>query len=165
MVCVLAPVGQPGVAVKKRKFRTFTRDLKQMRTWLKNCRVTDIAMESTGHALGEAEAAAGLSIERAVVGMGGPTLRGANGRGVLELGRVREIEQRDVNRVVNRAARVQLHEDQMLLQLFPQAKFLHIVRDPRDAGRSRRRTRARSRGSRRGCRPCSRPRSRRACTA
>ena len=48
MVCVLAPVGQPAVAVKKRKFRTFTRDLKQMRTWLKNCRVTDIAMESTG---------------------------------------------------------------------------------------------------------------------
>jgi len=48
MVCVLAPVGQPMVAVKKRKFRTFTRDLKQMRTWLKNCRVTDIAMESTG---------------------------------------------------------------------------------------------------------------------
>jgi transposase len=48
MVCVLAPVGQPTVAVKKRKFRTFTRDLKQMRAWLKNCRVTDIAMESTG---------------------------------------------------------------------------------------------------------------------
>lgn len=48
MVCVLAPVGRTEVAVKKRKFRTFTRDLIQMRTWLKNCRVTDIAMESTG---------------------------------------------------------------------------------------------------------------------
>ena len=76
--------------------------------------------ESMIVALSEAEAAAGVSVESAVVGMGGLTLRGANGRGVLELGRVREIEQRDVNRVVNRAARVQLQEDQMLLQLFPQ---------------------------------------------
>ena len=48
MVCVLAPIGQRHVAVKKRRFRTFTRDLKQMRAWLKNCQVTEIAMESTG---------------------------------------------------------------------------------------------------------------------
>lgn len=48
MVCVLAPVGQPHIGVKKRKFRTFTRDLKQLRRWLKNCQVTEIAMESTG---------------------------------------------------------------------------------------------------------------------
>jgi cell division protein FtsA len=52
--------------------------------------------------------------------MGGPTVRGANARGVLELEYVREIEQRDVGRVVERAARVQLQEDRMLLQLFPQ---------------------------------------------
>jgi hypothetical protein len=47
-VCVLAPVGQPQMAVKKRKFRTYTRDLKQLRGWLKRCQVTEIAMESTG---------------------------------------------------------------------------------------------------------------------
>ncbi|HLI82969.1 MAG TPA: cell division protein FtsA [Bryobacteraceae bacterium] len=76
--------------------------------------------DSMLRALREAESAAGVSVEGAVVGMGGPTLRGANGRGVLELGLVREIEQRDVNRVVDRAARVQLQEDRMLLQLFPQ---------------------------------------------
>jgi len=76
--------------------------------------------ESMIVALSEAEVAAGVPVESVVVGMGGATLRGANGRGVLELGRVREIEQRDVNRVGNRAARVQLQEDQMLLQLFPQ---------------------------------------------
>ena len=46
-VCVLAPVGQP-IGIKKRKFRTFTRDLKQLRSWLKKCQVTEIAMESTG---------------------------------------------------------------------------------------------------------------------
>jgi transposase len=47
-VCVLAPMGQRHMEVKKRKFRTYTRDLKQMRAWLKNCQVTEIAMESTG---------------------------------------------------------------------------------------------------------------------
>jgi cell division protein FtsA len=76
--------------------------------------------DSMLRALREAESTAGVSVEAAVVGMGGPTLRGANGRGVLELGQMREIEQRDVNRVVDRAARVQLQEDRMLLQLFPQ---------------------------------------------
>ena len=70
--------------------------------------------------LREAESIAGASVESAVVGMGGPTVRGANGRGVAELGHVREIEQRDVNRVVDRASRVQLQEDRMILQMFPQ---------------------------------------------
>jgi len=52
--------------------------------------------------------------------MGGPTVRGANSRGVLELGYLREVEQRDINRVVDRATRVQLQEDRMLLQVFLQ---------------------------------------------
>lgn len=47
-VCILAPVGKPEVEIRKRTFRTFTRDLKQLRTWLKNLKVTEIAMESTG---------------------------------------------------------------------------------------------------------------------
>src|SRR4051794_2740283 len=47
-VCVLPPVGQLRGEVRRRKFGTYTRDLKQMRTWLKNCQVTEIAMESTG---------------------------------------------------------------------------------------------------------------------
>ena len=47
-VCVLPPAGRSGVEVRKRNFRTFTRDLKQLRKWLKNCKVTEIAMESTG---------------------------------------------------------------------------------------------------------------------
>lgn len=71
-------------------------------------------------ALREAEAMAGVGLESVTVGMGGPTIRGANGRGVVELGQVREIEQRDVNRVVDRASHVQLQEDRMVLQLFPQ---------------------------------------------
>ena len=66
--------------------------------------------ESILSALEQAELSAGVSVESAVVGMGGPSLRGAAGRGVLELGYPREIQQRDVNRVKERAARVQLQE-------------------------------------------------------
>jgi len=89
--------------------------------WVKG-RIIDqqAAADSIVAALRMAEASAGISIESVVVGMGGQTMRGANARGVIELGHVREIDQRDVNRVVNRASRVQLQEDQMVLQLFPQ---------------------------------------------
>jgi cell division protein FtsA len=89
--------------------------------WLKG-RIVDqqAAADSIVTALRQAEATTGISIESVVAGMGGQTVRGANARGVIELGHVREIEQRDVNRVVSRASRVQLQEDQMVLQLFPQ---------------------------------------------
>ncbi|HUI56762.1 MAG TPA: cell division protein FtsA [Bryobacteraceae bacterium] len=93
----------------------------ESRGWLKG-RIADqrAVTETILQALAEAEAASGTSVESAVVGLGGPTIRGANSRGVLELGYVREIEQRDISRVVGRASRVQLQEDRMLLQLFPQ---------------------------------------------
>ena len=93
----------------------------ESRGWSKGAIADQRAVaESVLAALAEAELRAGISVESAVVGMGGPSLRGAAGRGVLELGYPREIQQRDVNRVKERAARVQLQEDRMVLQLFPQ---------------------------------------------
>jgi transposase len=47
-VCVLPPGGSRSIPIKEEKFRTFTRDLKRLRAWLLNCRVTEIVMESTG---------------------------------------------------------------------------------------------------------------------
>lgn len=47
-VTVLPPVGRGDIKTKKQVFRTFTRNLKRLRGWLRNCRVTDVAMESTG---------------------------------------------------------------------------------------------------------------------
>jgi cell division protein FtsA len=93
----------------------------ESRGWVKG-RIADqtAVSDSILRALREAEANAGISVESVVVGMGGQTLRGANGRGVVELGHLREIEQRDVRRVVDRASRVHLQEDRMVLQLFPQ---------------------------------------------
>jgi cell division protein FtsA len=71
-------------------------------------------------ALREGERSAGISVESAVVGIGGPTVRGANTRGAVELGFTREIEQRDVSRAVDRALKVQIPDDRMIIQLFPQ---------------------------------------------
>ena len=88
--------------------------------WLKG-RIADqrAVSDSILAALREAEADAGVSVESVVVGMGGQTAESANGRGLVELGHLREIDQRDVNRVVDRALRVQLQPDRMVLQLFP----------------------------------------------
>ena len=47
-VCILPAKGQVDQRIKRRNFPTFTRDLRQLRNWLKNCEVTEIAMESTG---------------------------------------------------------------------------------------------------------------------
>ena len=55
--------------------------------WLKG-RIADqgAVAESVVATLREVEAGAGVSVESVVVGVGGPTLRGANGRGVLDWG-------------------------------------------------------------------------------
>jgi transposase len=46
-VCVLPPTGSEAKAIRK-TFGTFRNDLIRMRTWLKQLKVTEIAMESTG---------------------------------------------------------------------------------------------------------------------
>ena len=88
--------------------------------WLKGkIRDQKAVSDSILAALREAEANAGVSVESVVVGMGGQTAECANGRGLVELGHQRAIEQRDVNRVVDRALRVQLQPDRMVLQMLP----------------------------------------------
>jgi cell division protein FtsA len=76
--------------------------------------------DSIDAALRETERLSQLQLNEVVVGTGGPTVRGANGRGYIDFGRPREIEQRDINRVVDKALRVQLPEDRMVLQLCQQ---------------------------------------------
>src|SRR5205814_10104402 len=85
--------------------------------WVKG-RIADqrAVSESILRAVREAEAMAQITVEAAVAGMGGPAVRGANSRAAIEVGRKREIEHRDVTRVIEHASRVQMHEDRMLLQ-------------------------------------------------
>ncbi len=92
--------------------------------------VTDCVLE----VLRQAEARAQISIDAATIGFGGTTVRGANSRSRIELGRPREIEQRDVNRALDRAVKVHLREDRAVLQLFPQDFIVEDQaghRDPR----------------------------------
>jgi cell division protein FtsA len=110
-------------ALEDRRIRFLGCSTVESQGWIKGRIVDQMAVaDSILTVLHEAEAMVGVevSVGSAVVGMGGPTLRGAHGRGVVELGHVREVEQRDVNRVVDRASRVQLQEDRMILQMFPQ---------------------------------------------
>lgn len=48
MVHVLPAHGRTDSKVLEREFRTFSRDLRSLRGWLKSCRVTEVVMESTG---------------------------------------------------------------------------------------------------------------------
>jgi len=48
VVHVLPPHGQVDGTPLEREFRTFSRDLRSLRGWLKNCRITEAVMESTG---------------------------------------------------------------------------------------------------------------------
>jgi len=92
--------------------------------------VTDCVLE----VLRQAEARAQISVDAATIGFGGTTVRGANSRSRIELGRPREIEQRDVNRALDRAVKVHLREDRAVLQLFPQDFIVEDQaghRDPR----------------------------------
>lgn len=91
------------------------------RGWAKS-RLTDqqAVSECVLAAVEEAEGMAQTLIETVVAGVGGSTARGSNSRGRIELGRPREVEQRDINRAMDRALRVQLQEDRMVLQLLPQ---------------------------------------------
>ena len=48
MVHVLPPQGRSEAKSLEREFRTFTRDLRDLRQWLKECEVTEVVMEATG---------------------------------------------------------------------------------------------------------------------
>ena len=81
----------------------------------------DKATASIQRAAEEAEAAAGIPIERTTVGIGGPHIRGFNSRGGITLGsRPREINRDDVRQAVERARSVSLPPDRKTIHLLPQ---------------------------------------------
>jgi len=98
------------------------------------------ASESIRQAVEEAEASAGISIDAAVVGVGGSTVDSANSRGLYEFGRPREIDAGDLGYAVELASRVRLEDDRLLLQVVPQDFTLDGragYRNPRGATCSR----------------------------
>jgi cell division protein FtsA len=83
-------------------------------------------------AVEQAEAMAGVHVETAVAGIGGFSVRAAANKGQVDLARPREIEQRDVNRALDRAMRVRLEDDRMLLHVLPQAFVVDDSEDCQD---------------------------------
>ncbi|MGH9659208.1 MAG: cell division protein FtsA, partial [Bryobacteraceae bacterium] len=73
--------------------------------------------ESILRALKRAERSAGVNVESATVGLGGPMVRGANSRAAVDFGRTRVVDSRDVARLIERASHVQLQEDRIVLQV------------------------------------------------
>jgi cell division protein FtsA len=97
----------------------------------------DLAGLAVKKALEAAEAAAGVSVDSAYVGVAGAHIKGVNSRGAVTLGKtptaVREVEREDVRRVIQTAQGITLPEDRQLLHVLPQKFLLDShdgIRDP-----------------------------------
>lgn len=94
----------------------------------------DAAVSSIRRAVEVAEAAVGVPVESAIVGVAGGHVRGVNSRGGITLGaRPRDIQRDDIRRAVDAARMVSLPEDREILHVLPQEFFLDghdNIRDP-----------------------------------
>jgi cell division protein FtsA len=83
------------------------------------------AVEAINAAAVMAEDRADTTIERCIVAVGGPHIRGVNSRGGISLGtRLREITKEDVRAAVDRARSISLPSDREILHLLPQQFIL-----------------------------------------
>lgn len=71
-------------------------------------------------AIDAARASSGFEIGSAVVGVGGPSVRSQQGRGVYDFGHSRRITREDLAYAVRLAAMAPLDDDRALLQVLPQ---------------------------------------------
>jgi len=97
----------------------------------------DLTALTVKKALEAAEAAAGVSIDAAYVGVAGAHIKGVNSQGAISLGKsptaTREVERDDMRRVIQTAQGITLPEDRQLLQVLPQKFLLDAqdgIRDP-----------------------------------
>lgn len=106
--------------------------------WRKGAIVNlDLASLAVKKAMEAAEAAAGVSIDSAYVGVAGAHIKGVDSRGALPLGKTptaaREVERDDLKRVIQTAQGITLPEDRQLLHVLPQKFMLDAqdgIRDP-----------------------------------
>jgi len=80
----------------------------------------DSTVESIKAAIEEAELMAGISVDRAYVGIAGAHIRGFNSRGAVTVnGRARQITEEDIRRVIDAARALDLPSDREMLHLLP----------------------------------------------
>lgn len=86
------------------------------------------------HAVDRAEMVSGATIDRAVVTVGGPLVRGVNSRGGITLGqRPREVGRDDIRQCVERARSIAFPPDREVVHILPQEYLIDeqgAIRDP-----------------------------------
>lgn len=94
----------------------------------------DKAVASVQRAVEQAENVASAPVERAVVGVAGPHVRGFNSQGGITIGsRPRDITREDIRQVIDRARAVTLPPDREILHVMPQDFIVddqHGIHDP-----------------------------------
>src|SRR5216684_6371602 len=92
------------------------------------------AAASVQRSMEKAEAAAGVTVESALVGVGGIHVRGVNSRGGVSLGtRAREITREDIRQAVEKARAIPLPAEWQTMHLLPQQFIVddqNSIRDP-----------------------------------
>jgi cell division protein FtsA len=93
----------------------------ESRGWAKG-RVSDPKAlgEAALAAIQQAEARCGFGAEGAVAGVGGASIDGATTRGLYEFGRKRTITRDDLVYAIERASRLRLEDDRLVLMVMPQ---------------------------------------------
>ena len=71
-------------------------------------------------AIENAESIAHVPVDAVVLGIGGPSVDGANNRGLYEFGRPRRVTADEITFAIERAAKVRLEDDRMILEMLPQ---------------------------------------------
>ncbi len=109
------------VAVEQGRLRYFVHSQVASKGWGKGRLADQQAVTAcVRNVVRDAEAAAGISVETMVVGIGGSGVDGSNNRGLYEFGRPRAVTLEDMAYAVQRSEQVRLEEDRMILHLFPQ---------------------------------------------
>ena len=110
----------------------------ESRGWRKGVIVNlDLTVLALKKAVEAAEAAAGVPIESAYVGVAGPHIKGVNSQGATTLekspGVRREVTREDIRRVIQTAQSITLPQDRQLVHVLPQEFLLDSqdgIRDP-----------------------------------
>ena len=108
-------------ALEGDRLRYLSHGLATSAGWHKGRVVDQVAVaESMRAAMTDAERGAGVAPESVTLGIGGMHIHGAQGRGMYEFGRPREITAADLSYAAELACDVLLERDRMLLQVLPQ---------------------------------------------
>jgi cell division protein FtsA len=130
-----ALVCQPG---ESGKLEVMGLGVAESKGWRKGVIVNlDLAVLAIKKAVEAAEAAAGVPVDSAYVGVAGAHIKGVNSRGAVTLGKVpaasREVTREDIRRVIQTAQSITLPQDRELLHVLPQEFLLDSqdgIRDP-----------------------------------